>query len=468
MTRKQKNTFAFTTGFILIVFAGIASAEWQAKSPWVGSGCTYKQACENASRPKTYYSSCPKEGGGTAPYYYKYENFRIEPSGSDFICRADRYTDWSLCKDPGPEQRGTLNVKIEGGDDEECQICEDRTYSGNFRYGDHDGPNCNQSGCAVTAVGAQIGHTYINGEQKAVYDTWHESATWVGDYCNGIQAAEPLNCPEGQEPNNNGICVYTEEECQNKANNGTKRVYPPGQVVNVGEQYCVQGCTVTIWSGDGSGSGGSGFYEDTEGNSSTCDYDPVQDDGKGNEIEPTPTPTPTSSPTPSPTPTISPTPTPTPDPSASPSPTPTPTDGGNGNGNGSGSGDGDGNGQGEGEGDGDGNGGDGEGDGECPPGETCTGAVTVDGASAKSFGESMQTISDGLENSPFMQTFEGIKSAAGGAGGGGTCPTAQFSVFNESHTIDSHCQLIEDYRSLITAVMLLVWGMLAVYIVMKA
>jgi len=49
-----------------------------------------------------------------------------------------------------------------------------------------------------------------------------------------------------------------------------------------------------------------------------------------------------------------------------------------------------------------------------------------------------------------------------------SCPTATFSAFNRSYTVDSHCSLIESNRTLIEAAMLLLWSIASVLVVLRA
>lgn len=50
----------------------------------------------------------------------------------------------------------------------------------------------------------------------------------------------------------------------------------------------------------------------------------------------------------------------------------------------------------------------------------------------------------------------------------GTCPTASFSVWGKSWSIDTHCPLIESNRTLIEAAMLLMWSIVIVFITLRA
>jgi hypothetical protein len=48
------------------------------------------------------------------------------------------------------------------------------------------------------------------------------------------------------------------------------------------------------------------------------------------------------------------------------------------------------------------------------------------------------------------------------------CPTWSFSAFSHSYTIDAHCSLIEGQRALFSTIMVLVYGLTALFIVMRA
>jgi hypothetical protein len=50
----------------------------------------------------------------------------------------------------------------------------------------------------------------------------------------------------------------------------------------------------------------------------------------------------------------------------------------------------------------------------------------------------------------------------------GTCPQSSFTVFNRTHTLSSHCDLINNNRAVIEAAMLAVWTICAMFIVLRA
>lgn len=67
----------------------------------------------------------------------------------------------------------------------------------------------------------------------------------------------------------------------------------------------------------------------------------------------------------------------------------------------------------------------------------------------------------------FPSTFSGLKAWAFPSRSV-ACPTWSFSVWSHSYTIDAHCGLIESQRALFSAIMLLVWALVALFIVMGA
>lgn len=62
---------------------------------------------------------------------------------------------------------------------------------------------------------------------------------------------------------------------------------------------------------------------------------------------------------------------------------------------------------------------------------------------------------------PFTKEFNiGSRSA--------TCPVVEFSVFNHQYRIDSHCPLIEQNRSAVETIFLIIWGFVALRIILSA
>lgn len=51
---------------------------------------------------------------------------------------------------------------------------------------------------------------------------------------------------------------------------------------------------------------------------------------------------------------------------------------------------------------------------------------------------------------------------------GGQCPTDTMTVFGETYTLDAHCSLIEEYRSLISGIFLAIWPLTAFMIILRA
>jgi len=66
---------------------------------------------------------------------------------------------------------------------------------------------------------------------------------------------------------------------------------------------------------------------------------------------------------------------------------------------------------------------------------------------------------------PFFTWFPHLASLSFPAG---TCPTSTVTVFDHQLTLDQHCQLIEDWRAAIGAVMLAVWTMAACVVLLRA
>ncbi|MEE7124198.1 hypothetical protein Q0S53_24490, partial [Escherichia coli O7:H7] len=62
---------------------------------------------------------------------------------------------------------------------------------------------------------------------------------------------------------------------------------------------------------------------------------------------------------------------------------------------------------------------------------------------------------------PFTNEFNiGSRSAS--------CPVVEFSVFNHQYRIDSHCPLIEQNRSAVETIFLIIWGFVALRIILSA
>lgn len=153
--------------------------------------------------------------------------------------------------------------------------------------------------------------------------------------------------------------------------------------------------------------------------------------------------------------------------------------GGDGSGNGNGSGDGDGNSGGStGGGNGNGNGsgdGDGDGEGSGGPGGGGVPGVCEDGVcqfeppegfgdgEVPGFGESLEQVFKGIQESPIGQAVTSISFPSGG-----TCPVSSVSLLNTSITFDSHCDLWGQIAPILSAVFLAVWALLAVRIFLSA
>ena len=62
---------------------------------------------------------------------------------------------------------------------------------------------------------------------------------------------------------------------------------------------------------------------------------------------------------------------------------------------------------------------------------------------------------------PFTNEFNiGSRSAS--------CPVVEFSVFNHQYRIDSHCPLIEQNRGAVETICLIIWGFVALRIILSA
>jgi len=105
-----------------------------------------------------------------------------------------------------------------------------------------------------------------------------------------------------------------------------------------------------------------------------------------------------------------------------------------------------------------------------------TGPVTTPGSGTQvDLGPNPNTPAPGLEVtptaqqilSPLLNLMPDLKAFSVPAHVG-TCPKPSFLAFNKTYTFDSHCGLIESSRSIIEAAMLLVWGISAMFIVLRA
>lgn len=107
--------------------------------------------------------------------------------------------------------------------------------------------------------------------------------------------------------------------------------------------------------------------------------------------------------------------------------------------------------------------------GNCPAGEAnCTGSVVGGGSSARSFSDSAQVVGDAWRGSEFYGSAVAMRDAM--PSGGGQCPTIEFEVpfWNRTFTIDAHCDIAEENRAIIASIMFVVWGVIALYIVVRA
>lgn len=120
-----------------------------------------------------------------------------------------------------------------------------------------------------------------------------------------------------------------------------------------------------------------------------------------------------------------------------------------------------------------GTGGDGDGeeggdfDGSCE-GEICGfGERDLFGEEVPSFSDSLQSIHTGIKNSPIGQSIGAIQFPSGG-----TCPTGSISidVMGQSMPLvfDSHCDLWETIKPIISAAFLALWALIAVRVFLSA
>ncbi|PKU23196.1 hypothetical protein CWS72_17330 [Telmatospirillum siberiense] len=68
---------------------------------------------------------------------------------------------------------------------------------------------------------------------------------------------------------------------------------------------------------------------------------------------------------------------------------------------------------------------------------------------------------------PILSLFSDVR-AFQVPGHQGVCPAPSFSAFGRSFTINAHCTLIEQQRSVIAGLMAVVWMLIGLMIVLKA
>jgi hypothetical protein len=79
--------------------------------------------------------------------------------------------------------------------------------------------------------------------------------------------------------------------------------------------------------------------------------------------------------------------------------------------------------------------------------------------------DSLATYWSDLGDTPIVQAVSGITNAFQGSA---DCPTYQLSMFNRTYTMDQHCQIIQNQASLLGAIMLAIYTLVAVRIFMTA
>ena len=73
----------------------------------------------------------------------------------------------------------------------------------------------------------------------------------------------------------------------------------------------------------------------------------------------------------------------------------------------------------------------------------------------------------GIQGAFFPGTFDSLRGWTMPARSV-ACPTWSFSVWSHTYTIDAHCALIEQQRALMSSICLLVFGIVALFIVLGA
>lgn len=138
---------------------------------------------------------------------------------------------------------------------------------------------------------------------------------------------------------------------------------------------------------------------------------------------------------------------------------------GGGGGDGSGGDDGDGSGGDGGDGSGadggDGSGGDG-GDGSGDDSEGVTGSIPVLD-SAPTFSETLSEFMSRVNSSPVVASVTDITLPSGG-----TCPKGNLPLFGKTHVMESHCTLIETATNFISAFFIVMWSLTSVFIFLRA
>lgn len=110
--------------------------------------------------------------------------------------------------------------------------------------------------------------------------------------------------------------------------------------------------------------------------------------------------------------------------------------------------------------------------GECDPEDTeCIGGGRGDGrvkgpgGTAMSFGDALSSFGDRVGASGVGQLGTAMGTAIPDTG---TCPTASFSVFAETFTLESHCEILDQYYATLRAIFGLMWIGLGALIILRA
>lgn len=114
----------------------------------------------------------------------------------------------------------------------------------------------------------------------------------------------------------------------------------------------------------------------------------------------------------------------------------------------------------------------GEGDGECDPEtEDCEDGGSGDFGGPEleevpTIGESLSAYKTRVENSPLISA---IRGAALSVPSGGSCPDFSVPWFDgQTITTDAHCAIFDDIAGLLSAIMILVWSIIALYVLLRA
>lgn len=105
-----------------------------------------------------------------------------------------------------------------------------------------------------------------------------------------------------------------------------------------------------------------------------------------------------------------------------------------------------------------------EGDTECEGGGRGDGRVRGPGGTAQSFASATEAFLDGVAGSDIGEFASGV---GGMIPDGGICPTASFSVFDTTFTIDAQCAILDEYYDQFRAIFAFLWLLLAAIIMLR-